>query len=309
MFDTSCVQRSCRAARFSVVPFASLVALVLIASLDARADVTWTLLAGQSGDWSIATNWNGGRAGKQRLGLHRQRRYRDGHVAGIGSTLTVPAGQGFGGSGSIADPVSCQGAIAATSGASINLSGELTLSGSGTINLGFGNLTTNDTNSSMNGGYLSAGYHYLGSSGTGTFTQSGGSNSSGFLYIAVNTTDRGNYVLDGGYLNPSFLFLGTSGSGNVTQSGGTCSPGFLYIAINASGSGTYIVSGSGQFSSWIESVGENGSGSFIQSGGSNTVTVSSDRRSIDPVSCYIPIAEEKRTAESRLEDRGLPANL
>ena len=37
-----------------------------------------------------------------------------------GSTLTVPAGQGFSGSGSISDPVNCQGTIAATSGGAIN---------------------------------------------------------------------------------------------------------------------------------------------------------------------------------------------
>ena len=62
----------------------------------------------------------------------------------LGTTLTVPAGQGFGGSGSINDPVNCQGTITATSGGAINLSGGLTLSGTGTVNLGSGNLTTND---------------------------------------------------------------------------------------------------------------------------------------------------------------------
>ena len=46
-----------QAARLSAVPFAILVAVVLTTSLQVRADVTWTLPAGQSGDWSVATNW------------------------------------------------------------------------------------------------------------------------------------------------------------------------------------------------------------------------------------------------------------
>ena len=52
----------------------------------------------------------------------------------LGTTLTVPAGKGFGGSGSISDPVNCQGTITAVSGGTINLSGGLTLSGTGAIN-------------------------------------------------------------------------------------------------------------------------------------------------------------------------------
>ena len=56
-----------------------------------------------------------------------------------GTTLAVPAGQGFAGPDySTGDTVNCQGTIMATSGGTINLSGELTLSGTGTVNLGSG---------------------------------------------------------------------------------------------------------------------------------------------------------------------------
>ena len=43
----------------------------------------------------------------------------------LGTTLTVPAGQGFAGSGSISDPVICQGTITAPSGGTINLNAGL----------------------------------------------------------------------------------------------------------------------------------------------------------------------------------------
>ena len=56
------------------------------------------------------------------------------HVAG--TTLTVPAGQGFGGWGSIDNPVNCQGTITAAPGGVINLNNGLVLSGNGTVTLG-----------------------------------------------------------------------------------------------------------------------------------------------------------------------------
>ena len=105
----------------------------------------------------------------------------------LGATLTVPAGQGFGGSVSITDPVNCQGTITAAAGGAINLSGGLTLSGAGTINLGNGNLTTNDLLSGISGGSLYVANHYVGNGGTGTFTQSGGNSSISGLSISATT--------------------------------------------------------------------------------------------------------------------------
>ena len=55
----------------------------------------------------------------------------------LGTTLTVPAGTGFGGWGTIADPVNCQGTIIATAGGAINLANGLTLFGHGASRLGF----------------------------------------------------------------------------------------------------------------------------------------------------------------------------
>ena len=108
----------------------------------------------------------------------------------VGTTLVVPAGQGFAGSVSINDPVNCQGSIAAGSGA-INLNNGLLVSGTGNVTLGYGNLTINDTNSGMNGGgTLTLGFieqgngsETVGTSGSAAFTQSGGMNTIN-VYVA-----------------------------------------------------------------------------------------------------------------------------
>ena len=97
------------------------------------------------------------------------------HTAG--TTLMVPAGQGFGGSGSISDLVNCQGTINA-SGGTLSLNGGLVLSGTGTVNLGSGYLTANGLGSGISGGSLASAGEYVGNLGTGTFTQSGGTNKS-----------------------------------------------------------------------------------------------------------------------------------
>ena len=46
----------------------------------------------------------------------------------------------------------------------------------------------------------------------------------------------------------------------------------LYLGYNTGASGTYTLSGTGSLSSGSEYVGYNGSGSFTQSGGTNSVT-------------------------------------
>ena len=72
-----------------------------------------------------------------------------------GTTLTVPAGQGFSGQASLFDPVDCQGTVTASpSGAGINFNNGLVLSGSGIVNLGSGGLIVSDTTSGISGGTL-----------------------------------------------------------------------------------------------------------------------------------------------------------
>ena len=194
------------------------------------------------------------------------------HTAG--TPLAVPAGQGFGGWGSINDPVNCQGTITATAGGFINLNNGLMLSGTGAVALGTGTLTVNDPASGLSGGSLAVNTQYVGNDGSGVFTQSGGTNAfSGNLYLGFNAGDSGTYNLIG----PGQLFrvnaeyVGYSGTGVFTQSGGTNGIYFtyLYLGNNAGSSGTYNLSGSGQLFGMSEYVGNSGTGTFTQSGGTN----------------------------------------
>ena len=56
------------------------------------------------------------------------------------------------------------------------------------------------------------GEHYVGYGGTGSFTQSGGTKTSGYdLYLGYNSTDSGSYALSGGSLTTSTLTVGCWG--------------------------------------------------------------------------------------------------
>ena len=105
------------------------------------------------------------------------------HVAG--TVLNVSAGQSIIGTGTIYDLTSCEGVITAAGGP-INMNGGVAISGNGSVSLGSGALSTDLTSSSMSGGSLFAGNEYIGYSGGGSFTQSGGThNVSGGLYIGA----------------------------------------------------------------------------------------------------------------------------
>ncbi|MGA2255290.1 MAG: autotransporter-associated beta strand repeat-containing protein [Thermoguttaceae bacterium] len=195
------------------------------------------------------------------------------HTAG--TTLTVPAGQGFAGWGAINDPVVCQGTISTPSGGSLNLNNGLSLSGTGVVNLGYGSLTTNDLISGISGGSLSAGMQCVGQGGTGIFTQTGGTNSiNSYLYLGYNAGDSGTYNLSssGQISIRNQGVIGLSGTGTFTQFGGTSSISALNLGYYPGGSGTYNLSGTGQLTVGDENVGYYGLGSITQSGGSCSVS-------------------------------------
>ena len=140
----------------------------------------------------------------------------------LGTTLNVSAGTGFGGWGTVPNRVSCSGSITATPGGWINLGNGLALAGTGQVNLGSGTLTVNDTTfSSMTAGALTANTMVIGQGGTGSFTQSGGSDTIGqALVLARNSGDNGTYNLNGGLLRVSNMSAG-SGSALLNDGGGT----------------------------------------------------------------------------------------
>jgi autotransporter-associated beta strand protein len=137
----------------------------------------------------------------------------------------------------------------------------------------------------MDGGSLSVGYgEYVGYSGTGTFTQTGGINAIPLTYfeyglwLGYNTGSSGTYKLsDAGQLSASYELIGYSGSGTFTQTGGINSiTNYLYLGynyINNSGSScTYNLSSTGQLYAPVEYIGYYGTGKFTQSGGTNSIS-------------------------------------
>ncbi len=126
----------------------------------------------------------------------------------------------------------------------------------------------------LSGGQFSTASDYVGNSGMGTFTQTGGANSSAnFVAIGVNPGSSGAYNLSGGQLSiPGTLWLGYAGAGTFTQTGGTnTATGQLVVGYQSGSSGAYNLSG-GQLSIpgtlWL---GYAGAGTFRQTGGTDTI--------------------------------------
>ncbi len=153
-----------------------------------------------------------------------------------------------------------------------------------TLELGYGSpasyYLTGGT--SGGGGTLSAVTEYLGAyRGSGYFSQSAGTNSASFLYAGYSN-GAGEYILSGsGLLSAAYEYFGYNSlyTSTMYQSGGTNSvssgqsASALYLGFNAGDNGTYNLSGSGLLSVGFEEyIGDNGTGSFTQSGGTHTVS-------------------------------------
>ena len=93
----------------------------------------------------------------------------------------------------------------------------------------------------MSAGGLSGGYEYVGDSGSGGFTQTGGVNSaSGTLALGNSVGGNGTYSLSGGSISGGYEYVGNYGSGGFTQTGGTNSAsGNLSLGKSVGGSDTY----------------------------------------------------------------------
>ncbi|MGD0138521.1 MAG: dockerin type I repeat-containing protein [Tepidisphaeraceae bacterium] len=141
----------------------------------------------------------------------------------------------------------------------------------------------------------------IGTGGLGTFTQSGGLNAQGELNVGVGTGSSGTYTISNGSVNevenPTIINIGIqSGTGLFSQSGGTVNAGTLSVGggvdSETSGNGTYSLSGTGTLSIWSvvfegpnlgihpassgpaageELIGDYGPGTFIQTGGTNSL--------------------------------------
>jgi hypothetical protein len=138
----------------------------------------------------------------------------------------------------------------------------------------------------LSGGTLGTITEFIGfSSGTGTFNQTGGTNSlvmanaAGALYVGNGIEAHGTYNLSGSgsVLRANLEIVGLFGGiGTFVQTGGLNSiqddnfdTGTLYVAKNGFGS-SYQLSGTGQLVATEQYIGAGGTGEFRQLGGTNT---------------------------------------
>jgi hypothetical protein len=114
----------------------------------------------------------------------------------------------------------------------------------------------------------------LGLYGDGTFRQYGGTNTCPNVYIGDGVGATGTYELHAGLLNAGEIRLGANGAGTFLHDGGTLAMSgqrLLSIGCWSGSNGTYELSGNGELSALDEEVGWQGTGSFLQSGGTNSV--------------------------------------
>jgi fibronectin-binding autotransporter adhesin len=193
---------------------------------------------------------------------------------GPGGLLLVggPGGSGAGGDGLFGEIVGLAGSgVFTQTGGTANvglLSVGFDAGSSGTYKLTGGSLYSD---AEIVGGYGSL-------LGSGSFIQSGGTNSTPSLSIISSA--EGTYSMHGGLLTTGELQVGfnasvsgdtfTQSAGTV-QAGGGGSPGLVLDSSLGHPVATYSLSG-GQVTVDEEYIGDNGTGSFLQYGGTHTVT-------------------------------------
>lgn len=124
---------------------------------------------------------------------------------------------------------------------------------------------------SLAGGNLNGTVIIIGSQGTGVFNQTGGTNAvKTSLSLGQSSGGSGTYNLTNGILSSPTLSLGASFLGLFNQYGGRSSNGTVFIGVSPGSSGSYNLS-DGVALSGQTFVGQGGSGSIIQSGGTNIV--------------------------------------
>jgi hypothetical protein len=111
--------------------------------------------------------------------------------------------------------------------------------------------------------------------GQSTFAQSGGTHTAVYMDVAESNYSNVTYSLSDGSLSVAFLNLGAGSGAHATlaQTGGSATFRVnLYVGSFFNSAATYSLSGSGTVSANASFVGYAGSGTFVQSGGTHSVT-------------------------------------
>jgi len=270
-----------------------------IAILDVmgyHAVTTHILNSLAGGNWNSPANWNTSNVPAAGDGAYLT--YGDGVSRTITYNYTGPAVTLYSVTLDLAGVTGTATTTLSMSANNLTVSGFeiVARNGSGVFNQSGGNNTINGENGlfigynpGSNGSYSLSGTGCLtvnanesvGYSGNGTFTQTGGTNSitaGDGLFIGNNAGSTGTYSLSGSgsLITSRDEHVGNSGNGTFTQTGGTnsiTSGSWLYIANNTGSIGTYTLSASASLiASGNEQVGNNGNGTFTQTGGTNTIS-------------------------------------
>ena len=149
------------------------------------------------------------------------------------------------------------------------------------IDVGFNPGASGSYSLSGNGQLSAWGGLVVGYRGLGTFTQTGGTNTSPLFYLGYSPSGSGSYTLGSGllsvpyYQGQSVAYIGYSGSGTFTQTGGTNTvAGPLNVGYN--GSGTYSLGGSGVLSSGTLDLGAGTGGGTLVMGGATLLSATTE---------------------------------
>ena len=202
--------------------------------------------------WRISGGFDVGAAGQARLLVDSGQLSAGTMNVGVQKTSDGAVEQ-TGGDASIAGTLSV--GVQAGSDASYHLAG--------------GQLTLSDLNNAA----------FIGAAGTGHFTQSGGTLQAtrqiiSKVILGNQAGATGTYTLTHGTLYASKLFVGNEGTGQFTQHGGTLKvvtadgqSGVLDLGASPGGNGSYTIDGGQLIGPTIIYVGPQGTGQFIQHGG------------------------------------------
>jgi autotransporter-associated beta strand protein len=174
--------------------------------------------------------------------------------------------------------VTCNGVISGTAGLGLVGPGTLVLTGNNTVSNNW--VVDSSATTVLSAGSLSPLTCFVGDqAGANFFNQSGGTHTPAAFAVGGQFAGvSGTYNLSGGSLSPGgYVSIGTVGNGTFNHSGGThtVSGDDLSIATVAGDTGAYNLSGTGSLS--INNghnliIGAGGNGSFVQTGGSATVS-------------------------------------
>jgi hypothetical protein len=139
-----------------------------------------------------------------------------------------------------------------------------------------GNPSAQGTYSLSNGTLTLTDGSMIGDWGKGYFAQSGGVHTAAWLTLGGAEDGSGTYLMQNGQLSvENNLVVGYLGTGNWTQSDGTVTTQYLTVGSEADSNGTYTMTGGWLTDSTVAGgsyIGEYGHGTFLQSGGTYSVS-------------------------------------